>query len=242
MISLRSGAGLDGLQMVSNTVVFGELDWSPHVMDQVIARVSRDGQKNHVQAFFLTVNDGSDPFVMQVINEKRNQHDGLIEGKELSSEILADTGGASKDRIQEMAKKYLQSIGEEIPEVVEEVGLLKEVDSALRRIKFNSNDESGMQQIVWNELPKLISAKVEREVSVSKKSRLDFLVSNNTEKIVIECKVNSHKRAEVYRQVRRYIEETNCSAVILFAPWNGIKSFKIDNIPVLIIDTTLNNI
>ena len=34
MMSLRSGAGLDGLQEVSHTAVFGELDWSPGVHRQ----------------------------------------------------------------------------------------------------------------------------------------------------------------------------------------------------------------
>jgi len=36
LISLRSGAGLDGLQYHCRTVVFGELDWSPGVMEQCL--------------------------------------------------------------------------------------------------------------------------------------------------------------------------------------------------------------
>jgi hypothetical protein len=38
IMSLRSGAGLDGLQHVTKTVIFGELDWSPGVHEQCIAR------------------------------------------------------------------------------------------------------------------------------------------------------------------------------------------------------------
>jgi len=37
MISLRSGAGLDGLQHVCRTVVFGELDWAPGVHEQCLS-------------------------------------------------------------------------------------------------------------------------------------------------------------------------------------------------------------
>jgi hypothetical protein len=37
IMSLRSGAGLDGLQDVCNTIVFGELDWSPGVHEQCLS-------------------------------------------------------------------------------------------------------------------------------------------------------------------------------------------------------------
>ncbi len=37
IISLRSGAGLDGLQYATKTVVFGELDWSPGVHEQCLS-------------------------------------------------------------------------------------------------------------------------------------------------------------------------------------------------------------
>jgi len=242
IISLRSGAGLDGLQHVCSTVVFGELDWSPHVMDQVLARVDRDGQKHHVQGFYLTVNDGSDPFIMQVINEKRAQHNGVIEGVEVPVEILEDSGGATKERVQAMARKYLESIGEEIPEAVQEVGLLGDLAKALRKLKISTKDEADMQLAIWQNLPKMIEAKIEKEVIISKKSRLDFLVSKNNERVAIECKINSIKKAEVYRQLRRYREEANVSALILFAPWNGVKSFNVDGIPCIVIDTTLANI
>jgi hypothetical protein len=242
IISLRSGAGLDGLQHACSTVVFGELDWSPHVCDQVLARVDRDGQTKHVQAYYLTIADGSDPFMIGLNGDKRSQHDGLIEGKQSEANLLADVS-SGKNRIKEMAEAYLKSIGEEIPEAIPEVGLLGELSFLIRRIKLPTNTEEEMQEALNSILMENVkTAKVEREFKITKKSRLDFLVSNGDEKIAIELKVNSTKRQEVYRQVRRYIEEGQITALILVAPWNGIESFKIDGISVIVIDTNINHI
>ena len=66
-ISLRSGAGLNGLQHVCSDVVVGELDWSPQVHKQLIGRVRRWGQLLRVTAHFLHVNGGSDPVIMEVL-------------------------------------------------------------------------------------------------------------------------------------------------------------------------------
>jgi len=52
IISLRSGIGLDGLQKRSKIVVFGELDWSPGVHEQVTGRLNRDGQPEQVTAIY----------------------------------------------------------------------------------------------------------------------------------------------------------------------------------------------
>lgn len=245
LLSLRSGAGLDGLQRVCNTVVFAELDWSPHVMDQVLARVDRDGQIKHVQGFYLTIKDGSDPFIMGINNEKRAQHDGVIEGIEVPVEILEDHGGgATRERVREMAKKYLASIGEDIPEAVEEVGLLGELAGALRKLKITTSTEADMQLAIFENLPKLLSEDIliEREFNFSKRSRIDFLISRDDERIGIECKNVATKRADVYRQLRRYVEDGGITALILFAPWHGVNAFKVDGIPCIVIDMTLNSI
>ncbi|MCD8139293.1 MAG: DEAD/DEAH box helicase [Planctomycetaceae bacterium] len=76
-MSLRSGAGLDGLQEVCRVVVFGELDWSPGVHDQCIGRLHRDGQKDPVTAYFLVAEDGSDPVIADVLGIKREQSEGI---------------------------------------------------------------------------------------------------------------------------------------------------------------------
>ena len=242
IISLRSGAGLDGLQHVCRNVVFGELDWSPHVMDQLVMRVDRDGKKRQAQAFYLAVNDGSDPFIMNILNAKRAQHDGLIEGKQAEGEVIA---GSEIDplRIQEMAKAYLLSIGEEIPVPVEEVGVMGEVARAMRTFKVPANSEEEIQEAVSRMLPPLIPGlTVEREARVGKRSRLDFLVTDGTERVAIEIKKDQTDRVAVYRQVRKYVKEANINSLILFAPWFGIPSFTVDGIPVIVVDYTKNSI
>ena len=238
IISLRSGSGLDGLQKVCNTVVFGELDWSPHVMDQVVARLDRDGQTQHVQAYYLTIVDGADPFMIQVLSGKRSQHDGLIEGKQSEVESVK---AVDSNRVRDMAKAYLTAIGEEIPESVPEEGLLGEVVSLVRTLKLPTNTEEEMQEALYTAL-KVPFPNTEREFRITKRSRLDFMIGNEKEKIAVECKIESTQRAEVYRQVRRYAEEGGITGLVLVAPWMGIPNFKVDNIPVLIVDTNVNAI
>lgn len=242
IISLRSGAGLDGLQHACNTVVFGELDWTSNVHDQVIARVDRDGQTKHVQAYYLTIADGSDPFIIGLLGVKRSQHDGLVEGKQSEGGVITQSS-AGKDRIKEMASAYLRSIGEDIPEAVPENGLLGELAGIIRNTKLPVNTEEEMQEALNTVLINNIkTGKIEREFKITKRSRLDFLVSNDTERVAVECKTESTDRPEVYRQVRRYVKEGNITSLVLIAPWHGISSFKIDNVPVIVIDTSINSI
>lgn len=73
IMSLRSGAGLDGLQTRSSVLVFGELDWSPATHDQCIGRLARDGQEATVAAYYLVAEEGSDPVISEVLQLKRQQ-------------------------------------------------------------------------------------------------------------------------------------------------------------------------
>jgi hypothetical protein len=77
MISLRSGAGLDGLQQHCRDVVFGELDWSPQVHHQVIGRLRRPGQQDQVTAHYLHTNEGSDPVLLETLGIKSDQSRGI---------------------------------------------------------------------------------------------------------------------------------------------------------------------
>ena len=79
MISLRSGAGLDGLQEYCSDVVFGELDWSPKVHKQVVGRLRRPGQTKQVTAHYLHTNGGSDPIIMDILGIKSDQSRGITD-------------------------------------------------------------------------------------------------------------------------------------------------------------------
>ncbi len=80
ILSLRSGAGIDGLQKVVSTVVFGELDWSPAPHKQAIGRARRPGQTKPVRAYFCTTDYGSDPAMLETLDVKSMQAEGLIRG------------------------------------------------------------------------------------------------------------------------------------------------------------------
>ena len=103
VMSLRSGVGLDGLQEVCNTVVFGELDWSPGVHEQVKGRLNRDGQQEQVMAIFLTTPNGTDPLMVDVLGLKSSQAHGIVNPGE---EILAAT--SDEERIKDLAKRIIE--------------------------------------------------------------------------------------------------------------------------------------
>lgn len=103
-MSLRSGAGLDGLQSVSRTVVFGELDWAYGVHEQAEGRVHRDGQKDPVMAYYLTASAGSDPVVMDALGIKRGQLEGIRD----PNAALVQKLQTDPDRIKRLAEAYLQ--------------------------------------------------------------------------------------------------------------------------------------
>lgn len=79
IMSLRSGAGVDGLQHHCSVAVFGELDWSPGIHQQVIWRLDREGQLNPVTVFFLVVDEGSDPLIMDVIGIKSSEATQIVD-------------------------------------------------------------------------------------------------------------------------------------------------------------------
>lgn len=107
ILSLRAGAGLDGLQRVARTVVFGELDWSPGVHDQGIGRVFRDEQTEPVTGFFLVSDAGSDPVVADVLGLKRQQAEAIRDpDADLLEELQVDP-----NRVRRLAETYLRSKG-----------------------------------------------------------------------------------------------------------------------------------
>lgn len=107
IISLRAGAGLDGLQSVSRTVVFGELDWSPGVHEQNVGRIYRDGQEDKVVAYFLIAEAGADPIMAEVLGLKLMQSEPVRNPQlELVEELSRDV-----DHVKRLAESYLQQVG-----------------------------------------------------------------------------------------------------------------------------------
>ena len=105
-ISLRSGAGMNGLQDVCDLVVFGEWDWSPLVHHQLTGRLRRDredGKKNRVTAIHLASNYGSDPLMIDLHGLKSSQSSGIIDPLATAKTVNSDEG-----RIKQLAKRYLE--------------------------------------------------------------------------------------------------------------------------------------
>lgn len=118
IISLRAGAGLDGLQEVCKVSVFGELDWSPGVHTQCIGRYHRDGQEEPSLAYFLLSDEGSDPVIADILGIKKGQSEGVLDPNAELLEILAVEPG----HIKKMAAVYLDKLGVTLPapEVLED--------------------------------------------------------------------------------------------------------------------------
>lgn len=103
IMSLRSGAGLDGLQQRCRTIVYGELDWSPKVHEQCTARLDRPGQEHQVDEIYLVSDSGSDPAIIGVLGLKASQSHGIVDPLAAPSEQNADA-----TRIRQLAELYLR--------------------------------------------------------------------------------------------------------------------------------------
>lgn len=108
IMSLRSGAGVDGLQGFCRTVVFGELDWSPGVIEQCIGRVHRDGQDEPCTAYFMVAEDGADPIMADVLGVKREQ----IEGVRNPNDPLVERVDTGENNLRRLAMEFLSRRGE----------------------------------------------------------------------------------------------------------------------------------
>jgi SNF2 family DNA or RNA helicase len=111
IMSLRSGAGLDGLQDHAHTVVFGELDWSPSVLEQCVGRLHRDGQGEAVVVYYLLAEEGSDPVISDVLGLKRQQLEPVRNpDAELVEKLQTDD-----DHIKRLAESYLKRHQRKLP-------------------------------------------------------------------------------------------------------------------------------
>lgn len=115
--SLRSGAGLDGLQGVANVCVFGELDWSPAMHHQAIGRLARDGQENQVVAYYLVSAEGSDPVIGGVLEAKRQQAEPFMAGDDGA---LFTAQAEDTQRVKHLARAVLTKAGRPDPTTKEQ--------------------------------------------------------------------------------------------------------------------------
>ncbi len=133
IMSLRSGAGLDGLQKVCQTAIFAELDWSASRHLQAIGRLHRLGQRWPVAALFPWGDGGSDPFVLSRIALKRLQADPFIDEEIPEDQILQ----VDPHHVYGLARTFLNERGVDVAametERDERRRLQREVERELRR-------------------------------------------------------------------------------------------------------------
>lgn len=103
IMSLRSGAGVDGLQHRCSTGIFGELDWSPGIHQQCIWRIDREGQDKPVTAFFLVTDDGSDPPMMDVLGLKASEAQQIVDPN-----IGVQITNNDTSHLRKLVDRYLQ--------------------------------------------------------------------------------------------------------------------------------------
>lgn len=109
MMSLRSGAGLDGLQESCQVVLFGELDWSPGVHKQVLGRLHRPGQKAPVTGYFCVSDYGADPAMLDTLDLKKMEAELLVNGNQDGEGQFEEIDPRTKnDYLREMASKALR--------------------------------------------------------------------------------------------------------------------------------------
>ena len=106
IMSLRSGAGIDGLQGSCRDVVFGELDWAPNVHKQAVGRLRRSGMDvtRPVRAHYLVADEGSDPEVASAHGLKSAQHDLIFER---DVQPMQAKVGMDPDRMKALARSVL---------------------------------------------------------------------------------------------------------------------------------------
>lgn len=102
IMSLRSGAGLDGLQKRCSVVVIGELDWSPGIHQQIIWRLDREGQEHPVTAFFLVSEEGSDPPIMDVLGIKASEAHQIVD-----PHLGVQQNDADTTNLRRLVERYL---------------------------------------------------------------------------------------------------------------------------------------
>ena len=244
LMSLRSGAGVNGLQTVCRYAVFGELDWSPGIHEQAIGRLWREGMKDQVDALFVTIEDGADPVMKKVLGKKTSESRQIMNAE---AEVLAVTNDT--ENIYNMAKEWLRSKGTDVDAIIgqreaEQRGelfipapakntVVHRIWSLLTASAFSTNHESLLQQEIEQTLTEA-GVRFERETQLSPESRADFKIGN----ILVECKAGTFSKKNMLRQIKRYKRDyPNVEAIMIVTP-ESLRHFQLDGIPVYTVNTS----
>lgn len=100
---ISAGTGTDGLQFVSSDMIICELPWSPADVDQLIARLDRNGQKEAVNITFLTVLNSVDDYLAKTLDKKKNILSEVLDGKSIEKE----------DTLVAMLEHYIRTGGKD---------------------------------------------------------------------------------------------------------------------------------
>jgi SNF2 family DNA or RNA helicase len=88
MQSAVGSTGVDGLQDVARYMVFWESPTSPITRRQAIKRISRSGQLKRTFVYDLIIKNSIDIRVLEFIQQGRDIHEALVEGRSKSTSLL----------------------------------------------------------------------------------------------------------------------------------------------------------
>lgn len=104
-LSLRSCAGIDGLQHACSTGITAEYDWSGAVEKQGIGRASRDGQERPVVWYRPYMLSGADPIMLDVCGVKESQSSAILDPDAVVSDVEIDP-----NHIKRLAADFLRRV------------------------------------------------------------------------------------------------------------------------------------
>jgi superfamily II DNA or RNA helicase len=244
IMSLRSGAGVNGLQTVCHYAVFGELDWSPGIHEQAIGRLWREGIKEQVDVLFVTIEDGADPIMKKVLGAKTSEAKQILHPEAEALTVTSDT-----DHIYTMAKEWLRSKGTDVDRIIverqaEQQGELfiaaptkgtaaHRIWTLLTESVYATNHEDLLQEEIIRTFEEA-NIPYEREVRLSEESRVDFKVGH----ILIECKAGRFNKKNLLRQIKRYKRDYPAAEAIMIITPENLKHFQLEGLAIYTVNTS----
>lgn len=111
------GVGVDGLQFVTNNVIFHSLSPSPKIHLQAESRLHRIGQTNPVTVWYIVMTDSADEFVIKILTEKSTQ-DTAKTGDENTSTPFKNLY-MNDDSMRQVIDEWVKTATDEINEGVD---------------------------------------------------------------------------------------------------------------------------